>query len=174
MEEPKKIRVKDGKRIAMENKYSPPSLKGIKWNLITGLENDLEFFKKNLKLIDISSVPPQLLELIDFLQDSVEKHTYAYQIVDRTITDVGVKGYEKEHALAIEIVKDYQIKKGDPSEFPKGPYLYDCLNRMAQERKNKKESMLRDVNLRTCQLWLKKMKEGKFNTNVLKDIFDDS
>jgi len=34
--------------------------------------------------------------------------------------------------------------------------------------------MLRDVNLRTCQLWLKKMKEGKFNTNVLKDIFDDS
>jgi hypothetical protein len=164
-----KTKVISGKRIELEEFPTQLRIKDLKNNALYDLQESLGWFSKQIESIDKSSIPPNLLNLIQIFQNSVDEFLFKYHTFDTTITDVGVKGYETERCIAINIVKEYQLQK-NTEKFPSGTYLSNRLIELADSRVRNKQPLLRNVDLRTCQLWLKKMKDGTFDNN---DSIDD-
>ena len=167
-----KTKVISGKKIELEEFPTQPRIKDLKNSALYGLQESLGRFSKQIESMDISSIPPNLLNSIQIFQNSVDEFLFMYHAFDTTITEVGVKGYETERSIAIDIVKEYQSQKGNTKIFPSGTYLSNRLIELADNRVKKKQPLLRNVDLRTCQLWLKKMKDGTFdNNNLIDDDF---
>ena len=166
-----KTKVIAGKKIKLEEFPKQPLIKDLKNNALYDLQQSLGKFCKQIESIDSSSLPPNLLNSIQIFQDSVGEFLFKHECFDTAITDVGVKGYETERGIARDIVNEYQSQNGNTQKFPSGTYLSNRLIELADSRVKNKQPLLRKVDLRTCQLWLKKMKDGTFDNRTL--INDD-
>jgi hypothetical protein len=144
----------------------PQTKKEFTHNLLWSLEAAKNHYEKEFLNFDKSLIPRDFLHIFwgfrNEVRDFLDRYPFAegYTLPGKKM---GRNKNDDAREIAKKVLMEYRVIKDDSSAIPTGQYLFEKINEIINIKALAGEPCPMDVKLRTCQLWVKEIRDGNFD-----------
>jgi len=181
MKQAKKSLIHKSNKVTLEDQSlseyiepTPPTKKQFTHFLLASLEDAKNHYENEFLNFDKSSIPRDFLYIFWGLRNEVRDFLDRYPLAEGYTLPGKKMGRNKNddaREIANKVLIEYRVTKGDSSATPTGQYLFEKINEIINIKALAGEPCPMDVKLRTCQLWVKEIRDGSFDTQDTDDFF---